>query len=98
LVLGRSTVQWTSLITAAGGLAQLLIVQLVPNLDPILVATLIGALITFLGVFVAFLANTQTTPIHDPILAAGTTVSVKDSEDKVVIASTPPGPTGVEGG
>jgi hypothetical protein len=33
-----------------------------------------------------------------PTLSAGTEVSVQGTEDKVVIAETPPGPTGVEGG
>lgn len=96
MILGRSTVQWTALITAGGALAQVVIVNAVPNIDATLVATIIGALVTFLGVFIAFLANTQTTPISDPILAAGTTVSVKDTADKVVIAPTPPGPTGID--
>lgn len=97
MLLGRSTVQWTALIVAGAGLAQVLTVTLT-TLDPTVVATILGAATAFLSVFIAFLANTQTTPIHDPILAAGTTVSVKDSEDKVVIATSPPGPTGVEGG
>lgn len=98
MILGRSTPQWVGLITAAGALAQVIIVQVVPNVDATLVATIIGSVVAFLGVFIAFLANTQTTPIKDPILAAGTTVTVKDTSDTVVIAPTPPGPTGVEGG
>lgn len=96
MILGRSTVQWTALITAAGGLIQLLAVT-VAHLDATLVATITGAAITFLGVFIAFLANTQTTPIKDPILPSGTTVSVQGTEDKVLIQPTPPGPQGVEG-
>ena len=63
MILGRSTPQWLSLLTAAGGLTQLLIVVLVPDVDATLVATIIGAVITFLGTFLAFLANTATTPI-----------------------------------
>jgi hypothetical protein len=90
MILGRSTVQWTSLITAAGGLAQVLIVLLVTGIDPVLVATIIGSVIAFLGVFVAFLANTQTTPIHDPVLPGGTTGKVQDSEETFTV---PPGPT-----
>lgn len=38
------------------------------------------------------------TPVASPTLPSGTEVSVKGSEDKVVIATTPPGPEGVEGG
>lgn len=97
MILGRSTVQWTALITAAGGLVQLLIVTLLPDVDATMVATLIGAVITFLGVFIAFLANTATTPISDPILKAGTSVRVQDTDDHVVIQPTPPGPTGHDG-
>jgi hypothetical protein len=33
-----------------------------------------------------------------PTLAAGTEVSVANSEDKVIIETSPPGPVGVEGG
>ena len=97
MILGRSTVQWTALITASAGLTQVLAVTLT-ELDPTVVATILGAGTAFLSVFIAFLANTQTTPISDPILKEGTVVSVQDSEDKVVIEKSPPGPTGVEGG
>ena len=37
------------------------------------------------------------TPIANPTLATGTTVSVANSDDKVVIEKSPPGPTGIEG-
>lgn len=98
MILGRSTVQWTALITAAGALAQVVIVNLVPDVDSTLVATLIGSAIAFLTVFIAFLANTATTPVDDPILKSGTVVRVKDSADTVVVQPTPPGPTGVDQG
>lgn len=98
MILGRSTPQWVGLITSAGGFLQVVLVHLVPGLDPVVLATVIGASVVFLGGFIAFLANTATTPISDPILAAGTSVQVKDSEDRVIIAKTPPGPSGVEGG
>jgi uncharacterized membrane protein len=84
MILGRSTPQWLSLLTAAGGLAQLLIVTMVPNVDATLVATIIGAIITFLGTFLAFLANTATTPTADPQLKAGTMVRVTDEAGTVV--------------
>lgn len=96
MILGRSTVQWVSLITAAGGLAQILLVTAL-NMDAVLVATIIGAVTAFLGTFVAFLANTQTTPISDPVLKSGTSVTVEGTQDKVLIAPTPPGPTGTSG-
>jgi hypothetical protein len=96
MILGRSTVQWTALIVAAAGLVQVMTVTLT-ELDPTVVATILGAATSFLSVFIAFLANTRTTPINDPVLSAGTSVSVKGSEDKVVIQPSPPGPTGIEG-
>lgn len=98
MILGRSTPQWLGLITAAGSLAQLLIVQLIPDVDPVVVATIIGALGTFLGAFIAFLANTATTPISDPILPSGTSVKVQGTSDTVIVQPTPPGPIGGDGG
>ena len=100
MILGRSTVQWTALITAAGGLVQIL-ATLLTTLDPAIVAVVIGAIITFLGVFIAFLANTATTPTSDPRLKAGAIVSVLDvagklTGDTVTIEETPPGPTGTD--
>jgi hypothetical protein len=98
--LGRSTVQWTALISAGGGLAQVLIVTIVPDVDAVLVATLIGSTVAFLGVVIAFLANTQTTPTSDPRLEVGSEVAVLShgqlTGDKVVVAPTPPGPVGID--
>ena len=37
------------------------------------------------------------TPVANPSLPVGSTVNVIGSEDKVVIESSPPGPTGIEG-
>lgn len=97
MILGRSTPQWLSLITALAGLVQLLVVQFYPDIDPVALTTILGALVTFLGVFLAFLANTATTPISDPILKAGTEVKVEGTSDTVIVQPTPPGPTGLEG-
>lgn len=101
MILGRSTVQWVSLITATAGLIQVVGPALF-GLDAGLLGVVLGALVAFLGVFVAFLANTATTPIADPRLSSGTIVTVlndagKVTEDKVVIAPTPPGPQGISG-
>ena len=94
MILGRSTPQWLGLIAAGASLAQIVIVQVVPDADPVVVATVIGAVGAFLGAFIAFLANTQTTPISDPVLQAGTSVRVQGTTDTVTIQPTPPGPTG----
>ena len=103
MILGRSTVQWTALITALGGLVQLLVVQFVAGADPTVIATIIGAVVAFLGTFIAFLANTATTPTSDPRLQVDTEVSVIDRDgnltsDKVVIKPSPPGPVGYDAG
>lgn len=97
MILGRSTPQWLSLLSSAAGLATVLLVN-VAHMDAVLVATVLGSLTTFLGGFLAFLANTATTPVKDPILPTGTEVTVQGTEDKVIIAATPPGPAGVNAG
>ena len=84
MFLGRSTLQWTGLISAAGGLLQVLIVTMLPNVDATVVATIIGSAVAFLGVFIAFLANTATTPSADPQLKAGTMVRVTDDTGTVI--------------
>ena len=84
MILGRSTVQWVSLFTAGGALAQVVIVNTVPDIDATLVATLIGAVITFLSTFVAFLANTSTTPSGDPQLKAGTMIRVTNDAGTMI--------------
>ena len=102
MILGRSTGQWTALITATAGLGQLLVVTLLPGIDPIVLATVIGATVMFLGVFLAFLANTAMTPINDARLEKGTEVTVlergKITGDTVIVQPSPPGPVGIEGG
>ena len=47
---------------------------------------------------VAQSAHGSVTPKDYPTLAQGTSVNVANSEDKVIIAKSPPGPIGVEGG
>lgn len=88
MILGRSTPQWVSLIAAATALLQVLIVTLVPGADPAQVAIILGSVSAFLGAFLAFLANTATTPTADPQLKAGTMVRVTD-EAGTVIGHTP---------
>lgn len=84
MILGRSTPQWLGLITAAGSLAQVLIVQFIKGADPVVIGTVIGSIGLFLGVFIAFIANTSTTPNADPQLKAGTMVRVTDDAGTVI--------------
>lgn len=84
MILGRSTIQWTGLITAGVMLLQVLIVSLVPEADPATVATVLGAIGGFLGVLIAFVANTSTTPVSDPQLKVGTSVRVTDDTGTVI--------------
>lgn len=88
MILGRATPQWLGLITATGSLAQVLLVQFLPGADPTVIATGIGAVGVFLGAFIAFLANTSTTPTGDPQLKVDTMIRVTD-EAGTVIGHTP---------
>lgn len=88
MFLGRSTIQWTGLISALTATLQVLIVTLVPDVDATVVATVLGAIGVFLGVLIAFIANTSTTPVADPQLQQGTMVRVTD-ENGIVIGHTP---------
>jgi hypothetical protein len=94
MFLGRSTIQWTALISALAGTVQVMLVALVPDVDAALVATVIGAIVLALGSVIAFIANTSTTPSADPQLKAGTMIRVTDDAG-TVIGHTPvpdPGP------
>ena len=84
MFLGRSTQQWIGLFSASASTLQVLIVTMVPSLDPAQVAIVLGAVTAFLGVLVAFIANTYTTPVDDPQLKAGTMVRVTDDAGTVV--------------
>lgn len=84
MILGRNTQQWLGLIAALSGLLQILVTVLKPDLDPATVTVLLGAGTTFLGVLIAFIANTSTTPIADPKLVQGTSVQVMDTSGKVI--------------
>jgi hypothetical protein len=78
VILGRNTQQWLGLITAAAATIQTLIVALLPDVDAGTVAIVLGAVTGFLGIFIAFVANTYTTPVADPQLKEGTMVRVTD--------------------
>ena len=68
------------------------------RLSPEVQGSIIALANSAIVVVTILLTQRQTTPISNPTLAAGTSVNVENSEDKVVIAPSPPGPTGVEGG
>lgn len=83
MILGRNTMQWMGLIGAVLGFIQLVIGVVSPDMAD--EATIIlGGLGVLLGSFVAFLANTSTTPTADPQLKEGTMVRVTDESGTVV--------------
>ncbi len=63
---------------------QVLLVTLVANIDAVVVATVIGSVVGFLAIFIAFLANTSTTPINDPQLKVGTIMRVTNDEGRII--------------
>lgn len=58
---------------------------------------LLAGIALVVSLVLSLFVRATSTSTAAPTLATGTTVSVKDSEDKVLIQPTPPGPTGVEG-
>ena len=87
MLFGRPTNLWLGLITAGAGFAQVLIVTLRPDLNAAAVATVIGSLSAFLGVFVAFLAG------QPPTLNPGDTfhvVTPAGQPNAVTTVATPP--------
>lgn len=90
MFLGRPTNQWIGLITAAASLIQVLVVTLLPEIDPVNVAIVIGAVTTFLGVLVAFLAG------QPPTLAPGdkfVTLTPPGNDNYVTTVAKPPAPS-----
>lgn len=101
MILGRSTVQWTALIATTLSFVQIVIQLALPAWSDE-AAIVLPALGILLGGYIAFLANTQTTPTSDPRLPAGAVVTVLDDKgkatpDTVEIQPTPPGPVGTSG-
>jgi hypothetical protein len=68
------------------------------RLSPEMQVAIIAFANSVIVVAVILLTKSQVTPIADPTLKSGTSVKVEGTTDSVVIAATPPGPTGVEGG
>jgi hypothetical protein len=91
MILGRSTPQWVGLITAVAGFLQV-VLPLTIAVDATVLSTILGSATALLGVFIAFLANTSTTPVNDPRLKAGTMVQVTDDEGTVIGHQPVPAP------
>lgn len=91
----KNLLQKEPVALAAAVIAILNVLQLtgVVSLEADAVSAINIALVAVLGLF----ARQASTPVASPTLPAGTEVSVKDTEDSVVIQPTPPGPIGVEG-
>lgn len=84
MFLGRSTVQWTALITGVISAIQTIIAATQPPDVAAQWAVILGAIGTVLGVVIAFLANTQTTPIADPQLKVGTIIRATDASGTII--------------
>ena len=97
MFLGRSTVQWTGLISAVVSAFQILIPIWFPGVDPVQIATTLGTIGILLGVLIAFIANTSTTPIGDPQLKAGTMIRVTDAAGTIVGHTPVPDPAASPG-
>ncbi len=57
MIFGRPINLWLGLVTASLAFAQVLIVTLVPDIDPTTVATILGAFGGLLAVVIALVAN-----------------------------------------
>lgn len=70
MILGRPTNLWNGLVVAAVSLVSIVIMQLMPDVDSEVVATVASATTLFLGAAIALVANGQ------PTVNAGDTVKV----------------------
>lgn len=80
MFLGRSTIQWMAVVTAALQFGA----TLFPQVQPAVWTGLTG----LCAVIIALVAQTSTTPVATPIVPAGTTVTVTDpagSTQKVTV-------------
>jgi hypothetical protein len=68
--------------------------RLTPELQAVIIAFGNAVILTGASIWAA----SRSTPVANPTLKAGTSVNVQDSSDSVIIAPSPPGPQGVEGG
>ena len=70
MILGRPINLWLGFVTALLAFTQVLVVTLLPDIDPTAVATVLGALGGLLAVIIALVAN------QPPTVNAGSTVNV----------------------
>lgn len=90
MIFGRPINLWLGLVTASLAFIQVLVVTLVPDVDPTVVATILGALGGLLAVVIALIAN------QPPTLAAGDTYHIVTPAGQPNYAATvapPPAPT-----
>ena len=92
MILGRSTVQWTALITLT--LDFILVVIGVAFTQAVGPATVIlSGLGIVLAGYIAFIANTSTTPSATPKLVEGTPITVTNDAGAVIGHAPTPTPT-----
>ncbi len=71
MILGRPINLWLGLVTASLAFAQVIIVTVLPDIDPIQVATIIGSLGGLLAVIITLVAN------QPPTVAPGDVVNIQ---------------------
>jgi hypothetical protein len=99
MILGRNTQQWLGLITAfLSTLGTVLVVAFPERFDPTSLTVIFGAIGAFMGVAIAFVANTYTTPVSDPQLVQGTMIRVTDDAGRMVGHTPVPTPEPVAEG
>lgn len=87
MILGRPTNLWLGLVTATLAFVQVVIVTLVPTIDPIAVATIIGSLGGLLAVVIALVANQP--PTLNPGDAFHVTTPAGQPNATTIVATPP---------
>ena len=71
MILGRPTNLWNGLVVAAVSLVSIVVMQLVPDVDSEVVATIAAAVTLFLGAAIALVSNgVPTVKTGDPVNVA----------------------------
>lgn len=90
MILGRPTNLWLGLVTATLGFVQIVAINLLPDVDPTVIATVLGALGLLLGAAISLIAN------QPPTLSAGDTyhiVTPTGQPNYEATVAPPPAPT-----